>query len=192
MLTLLQSAGQTIKIVAYAVGLLGLIVSACLYIHVRTSYIPCALIRCSLLHELTIGQIAAKYIFVRILRNSRHLQSNTVIHWMTWLGCTYSIGAISFIYAEGIPIFNYVTALTGSVCFAPIAIVLPGWLWIYDHAHYRTGQLYQKVIYWLHAALVPFGVFFLVGGTYGVALQISEAYSSGTIGEYRDSSFLAW
>lgn len=29
-----QSAGQTIKMVSYGVGLIGLIVSACLYLHV--------------------------------------------------------------------------------------------------------------------------------------------------------------
>lgn len=50
------------KKAAYGVGLVGLIVSACLYLHV-----------------------AAKYLFVRILRNSVHLQQNTMIHWATWL-----------------------------------------------------------------------------------------------------------
>lgn len=48
--------------VAYGIGMVGLIVSACLYLHV-----------------------AAKYLFVRILRNTSHLQANTVIHWGTWL-----------------------------------------------------------------------------------------------------------
>lgn len=48
--------------VAYGVGLIGLIVSACLYLHV-----------------------ASKYLFVRILRNSVHLQTNTVVHWAVWL-----------------------------------------------------------------------------------------------------------
>ncbi|KAL2825503.1 transmembrane amino acid transporter protein-domain-containing protein [Aspergillus cavernicola] len=156
----LGSAGQTIKMVAYGIGLLGLIVSACLYIH-----------------------IASKYIFVRILRNSRHLQSNTAIHWITWLGCTSSTSAIAFVFSQGVPVFNFVTALIGSVCFGPIAIILPGWLWIYDHSQYRTsGTLRQKVVYWLHVALIPLGAFVTIGGTYGVGLQIRDAYSSGVIG----------
>ena len=29
--------------------------------------------------------LAAKYFFVRLLRNSKHLQSNSVVHWGTWL-----------------------------------------------------------------------------------------------------------
>lgn len=48
--------------VAYGIGMIGLIASAVIYLHV-----------------------AAKYMFVRILRNSPHLQANTVVHWSTWL-----------------------------------------------------------------------------------------------------------
>ncbi|KAF9888661.1 hypothetical protein FE257_008419 [Aspergillus nanangensis] len=155
----LGSAGQTMKMVAYGVGLIGLVVSACVYVH-----------------------IAAKYIFVRVLRNSRHLQSNTITHWATWLGCTCGLSALAFIFAEAIPIFNYLTAMTGSVCFAPIAMALPGWLWIHDHPNYRTGTTAQKVVYWLHVALIPLGALFFVGGTYGVILQITNAYASGLIG----------
>ncbi|GAB7352105.1 hypothetical protein MBLNU459_g2604t2 [Dothideomycetes sp. NU459] len=155
----LGSAGQTVKMVAYGVGLIGLIVSACLYLHV-----------------------AAKYIFVRILRDSKHLQANTFVHWATWLGCTFGLASISFILAEAIPIFNYLLALTGSICFAPLAIMLPGWLWAYDHPQYRKGTAVQMVIYWLHVFLIPLGAFFLVAGTYGVVLEIKAAYATGLIG----------
>ena len=58
----LGSAGQTIKMVAYGIALPGLLASSVTYLHV-----------------------AAKYTFVRILRNSRHLQANTFTHWGVWL-----------------------------------------------------------------------------------------------------------
>lgn len=58
----LGSAGQTIKMVTYGIALLGLFVGAILYLH-----------------------LAAKMLFVRILRNSPHLQQNTVVHWSVWL-----------------------------------------------------------------------------------------------------------
>lgn len=85
----LGSAGPLIKKVSYGIGLIGLIVSGCLYLHV-----------------------ASKYLFVRILRNSPHLQTNSMVHWVTWLSCTIGLGSISFILAEAIPIFNYLIALT--------------------------------------------------------------------------------
>ncbi|KZN83916.1 N amino acid transport system protein [Penicillium chrysogenum] len=155
----LGSAGQTIKMVSYGVALIGLVVSATIYLH-----------------------IAAKYIFVRILGKTRHLQANTVVHWATWMGCTIGLGAISFILSETIPIFNYLVALIGSVCFAPLAMCLPGFLWLHSNGHYRRGTLMQKIIYLLHWGMVLLGVFFLVGATYGVIIQIIDAYATGMIG----------
>jgi len=155
----LGSAGPTIKKVSYGIGLIGLIVSATLYLHV-----------------------AAKYLFVRILRNSQHLQKNTMVHWVTWLSCTFGLSSISFILAEAIPIFNFLIALTGSICFAPMALALPGFLWLYDHKAYRSGTMLQKLIYALHAFLPVLGLFICVGGTYGVVESIIAAYADGEIG----------
>ncbi|RFU30445.1 hypothetical protein B7463_g5917, partial [Scytalidium lignicola] len=155
----LGSAGQTVKMVAYGVGLIGLIVSACLYLHV-----------------------ASKYLFVRILRNTSHLQANTLIHWGTWLGCTFGLCSISFILAEAIPIFSFLLALTGSICFAPLTIIIPAWLWLYDHGEWRKGNLAKQVAYWLHWCMILLGIFFLGGGTYATVQQIIDAYASGQIG----------
>ena len=80
----LGSAGPVIEKVAYGIGLVGLIVSGVIYLHV-----------------------GAKYLFVRILRDSKHLQQKTMIHWVTWLSCTFGLSSLSFILAEAIPIFNY-------------------------------------------------------------------------------------
>jgi hypothetical protein len=154
----LGSAGETVKRVAYGVALPGLIISGCLYVHV-----------------------AAKYLFVRILRDSRHLQANTFVHWGTWLSCTLGMAAISFVLASAIPIFNYVLALVGSLCFAPLAISLPGWLWLYSHRDYWRGNFVRVVLYGLHVFLVLLGLFMAVGGTYGVVVQINQAYKNGEI-----------
>jgi hypothetical protein len=128
------------------------------------------------------AQIGAKYVFVRVLGKSRHLQANTVVHWGTWFACTTILGALAFVLASAIPIFNYLIALVGSVCFAPLAMSLPGWLWLHSHGHYRKGTLVQKIVYLLHIGLVLLGLFFLVGATYGVIQQIIDAYDTGLIG----------
>lgn len=114
--------------------------------------------------------------------NPRHLQSNSFTHWATWLACTIGLGAISFVLSEAIPIFNYLIALVGSLCFAPLAISLPGLLWLYDHGDYLKGSLVQKTKFLLHIGMVLLGVFFLVGATYGVIIEIKAAYADGTIG----------
>lgn len=42
----------------------------------------------------------------------------------------------------------------------------------------------QKVIYLLHWGMVLLGIFFLVGATYGVIIQIIDAYATGMIGMF--------
>ncbi|KAF6809326.1 N amino acid transport system protein 9 [Colletotrichum sojae] len=155
----LGSAGDVIKKVSYGVGLIGLMVSACLYIHV-----------------------AAKYLFVRLLRDSVHLQKNSVVHWSVWLACTLGMSIVSFLLASGIPIFNYLLALAGSLTFAPLAQGLPGYLWVYDHQHYRQGSWWQVMVYWLNWLMILLAVFLTIGGTYGVIQNIIDAYASGLIG----------
>ncbi|KAL2278187.1 hypothetical protein FJTKL_14609 [Diaporthe vaccinii] len=155
----LGSAGETVKKVAYGIGLTGLMVSACLYINV-----------------------AAKYIFVRILRDSVHLQKNSVVHWSVWLACTFAMSVVSFLLASGIPIFNYLLALAGSLTFAPLALGLPGYLWVYDHQHYRQGKWWQVMVYWLNWLMIILAVFLTIGGTYGVIQNIIDAYAQGLIG----------
>lgn len=138
----LGSAGDLVKKISYGIALVGLIASGAINQH-----------------------IASKYVFVRVLRNSRHLQSNTITHWVAWVGITLTIGAIAFILAESITIFNYVLALAGSVCFAPMALIIPGLLYLYDFASYRNGTPMQKTKWLLHICLTLLGVFVTVGGT---------------------------
>lgn len=158
----LGSAGPMVKKIAYGVGLIGLCVSGALFVHV-----------------------SAKYAFVRILRKSKHLQANTAVHWCTWFACVGSMSIISFLIASGVPIFNYLLSLAGSIAFAPLALGLPGWLWIYDHADYWRGSLWRKTLYGLHIILILISAFLTVGGTYGVIVQIIDAYKDGSI----DSAF---
>ncbi|ORY31432.1 putative N amino acid transport system protein [Naematelia encephala] len=156
----LGSAGKTVEKVSYGIGLIGLAVSGVIYAHV-----------------------GAKYLFVRILRNSRHLQQKTPTHWMVWLGCTFGLCAISFILAEAVPIFNYLVALTGSICFAPLALMLPAVYYFYDdYDKIRTGTMVEKFEWVCNVAIFCLGLFFLGSGTYAVAESIKAAYADGQIG----------
>ncbi|KAF1817171.1 hypothetical protein P152DRAFT_387626 [Eremomyces bilateralis CBS 781.70] len=154
----LGSAGPVLKKVAFGVGLFGLLISAALYVHV-----------------------AAKYIFVRILRNTDHLQRNTFVHWGVWMGCTLGLSIISFLIASGIPIFDYIVGLAGSLCFAPLATGFPAMLWLYDYGDYRKGTIIHKAQFGVHILMAAFALFLTIGGTYGVVQQIILAYETGKI-----------
>lgn len=156
----LGSAGPTLEKVAYGIGLLGLLATGMIYAHV-----------------------GAKYLFVRLLRDSRHLQEKTMVHWAVWLSCSIGLSILSFILASAIPIFNYLIALVGSLCFAPLALMFPALLHFYDHWNdIKVGSIMQRAEWMLNAVLFLLGAFFTVSGTYGVILLIVQAYASGAIG----------
>jgi hypothetical protein len=73
-------------------------------------------------------------------------------------------------------------ALTGSICFAPLAIMLPGYLWLHDHPDWKRGGIVKQAVWAGHWLLIAVGAFTCVGGTYGVVKSIIEAYANGMIG----------
>ena len=109
--------------------------------------------------------VAAKLIFVRVLRDSRHLQANTVTHWSIWLGSNLILGILGFIIAEAVPILNYLLGLAGAICFAPFSLIFPAILWMYDFRGYSKGTGMQKAILAAHVFIVLIGLFMVIGGT---------------------------
>lgn len=136
------SAGLLFKKISYGVALPGLVIGTGIYSHV-----------------------AAKYLFVRVLRGSRHLQDNTATHWCTWLGINIALGTLSYIVAEAVPILNYLLALAASLCFAPFSLIFPAILWMYDFKHLRTGSFKDKSFYGFHAFIALIGSFLVIAGT---------------------------
>jgi hypothetical protein len=138
----LGSAGPKIKIIAYAIAIPGLIAGAMICVHV-----------------------AGKSLFVRILRNTPHLTSNTKTHWAVWLGCTYGTGLLGWILSEAVPFFGSLVSLIGALGFAPLGIVLPALLWFSMHPNSLHGSIKMKILWVAHAAIIVLGVFTLVAGT---------------------------
>lgn len=173
----LGSAGGLIKKIAYGISLPGLIVTTTIVTHVSritSTY------RCNPTNNLLFYlQIPAKYIFVHLLRGSKHLISNSVTHWTVWLACTLSMTVIAYIIASAIPVFDGLVSLIGALlgtmmCFQPM-----GCMWIYDNWHKRReGPV--SIRWWLMVAFSIFvvvsGTFLTVAGTYGSVVGIMDSY----------------
>ena len=136
------SAGTLFKKISYGFALPGLVIGVGIYQHV-----------------------AAKYLFVRVLRNSAHFQQNTIVHWATWLGVNLILGVLGYIISEAVPILNYLLGLAGSLCFAPFSLVFPAMLWMYDFKGHRRGSAKQKAAYAFHVFIVLLGLYMVVAGT---------------------------
>ncbi|WWC63883.1 uncharacterized protein I303_106488 [Kwoniella dejecticola CBS 10117] len=155
----LGSAGGTIEKIAYGIAILGLIMTTTLWVHV-----------------------AAKYVLVRVLRNSRHLQSKTPIHWAVWLGATIGITTTSFVIAEAIPFFSYLVGLIGALCCAPTCLVIPAMMGIYMDKGKHSTTWWRKCLFAFHCLIMVVGSFITVAGTYTCIQSIVDAYAEGTVG----------
>ncbi|GAA6044310.1 hypothetical protein JCM8097_002875 [Rhodosporidiobolus ruineniae] len=157
----LGTAGPLIKKIAYGLALPGLYFTALFYTH-----------------------LPAKFIFLRLLRNSRHLTSSTKTHWFTWLGCTLGCMLFSYIVAEAIPVFDGLVSLVGALFGAMCTLIAEACMYLYDvrgdfrRKEKRTFRLWFGVVF--NVFLLVVGAFVLVAGTYGSVISIKDSYAAGS------------
>ncbi|KAK6905141.1 hypothetical protein I203_105961 [Kwoniella mangroviensis CBS 8507] len=156
----LGSAGVVLKRVCYGLALPGLAVGGTLFMHV-----------------------AAKYIFVRVLRNSRHLAKNTPTHYFAWYGCVILVCAVGFIIAEAIPFFNDLLSLIGALLATVICIQMEAFMWMWDNTRSPTrGTLSWNLLMAMNILFFVLGWFLMIAGTYGSVVTINDNFKSGDVG----------
>lgn len=52
------------------------------------------------------ASVTARFVFFRLFRNSRHLNSHTVIGWGSWGGILLVLWILAFVIANCIPFFS--------------------------------------------------------------------------------------
>ncbi|RAH81526.1 putative amino acid transporter [Aspergillus japonicus CBS 114.51] len=148
----LGSAGPLIKKIAYGIALPGLLASTTIVLH-----------------------LPSKYIFVRLLRGSRHLTSNSVVHWCTWLACTLGASIIAYLIASGIPFFNDLVSLIGALLGTFLAYQPTGCMWFYDNWHSRSRSGRWMLLATWSGLIIVVGCFMTVAGTYGSIVSIIDS-----------------
>lgn len=114
--------------------------------------------------------------FVRALRNSKHLTSNSMFHWISWLSCTFGVTIISYCIASGIPVFGELVSLIGALfgtlmCFHPMAC-----MWLYDNWNNKVRGTKWSFLVGVNIFILVGGSYLLVSGTYGAVKGIMAAY----------------
>jgi hypothetical protein len=127
---------------------------------------------------------AAKLIFVRLFRRSRHLHSHTVIGWATWTFLILLVNAAAFVLAVGIPIFNYLIGIAASLFAAWYTYGLAGFFLL--HMLYHDGRGWREWLRkWGQATLalltILLGAFICIAGMYVTVRGITDAYDQGTV-----------
>lgn len=167
----LGSAGLTMKRICYGIAIPALLVTLCIYAH-----------------------MAAKFIFVRILRGTRHLAHSTPIHWITWLSCTAGSVLIAYIIASAIPVFGALIDFIGALLCPTICMWPYACMWFYDHFHlyrreegdfqgtrvqlfkeeWRMASMKKKLQAVFAAFVIAAAAFITVGGLYGAVEELIE------------------
>ncbi|KAJ7102194.1 amino acid transporter [Mycena belliarum] len=128
---------------------------------------------------------AAKIIFVRWFRNTKHMYTHTVLGWIVWVALCFAAVAIASILAIAVPIFSYLIGIAASLFASVFTYGLSGCFWIHDT--YRFGgwpSLQRKPGQCVLAVFtIVSGAFICVAGTYVSIKLIDDAYKDGLVGK---------
>lgn len=169
----LGSAGPLIKRISYGIALPGLIASTTIVLHVSDHHFS------NTRFKTNIFQLPSKYVFVRILRGSDHLTSNTLTHWAIWLSCTLGSTIVAYLIASGIPFFNSLVSLIGACLGASLAYQPTGCMWFYDNWGSTDRTWRWKFMACWSVFIIVIGTFMTVAGTYGSIVGIIDSLKAG-------------
>jgi hypothetical protein len=132
---------------------------------------------------------AAKIVFIRVFRGSRHLHDNTVLGWIIWIFLVCFMTGLAFVLATGIPIFGYLVGIAAALFAAWYTYGIAGAFWIHDtyfgynYGGYGWTELARRPsMFVVNVLTFLAGAFICVAGMYVYVKGIAEAYSSGLVG----------
>ncbi|GAA5889891.1 hypothetical protein JCM6882_004356 [Rhodosporidiobolus microsporus] len=156
----LGTAGTLIKRISYGLALPGVFFTGIIYIH-----------------------LPAKWMLVRILRSSHHLNHSTPKHWVTWLGCTFFCLVIAYLISQAVPVFSGLTGLIAALVSAPLSLHMPALMYLYDNRSFFKTRSDRTPLAWagvvLNIVLLLMASLLLVAGTYGSCVDIANSYRNG-------------
>jgi hypothetical protein len=82
---------------------------------------------------------AAKILFIRFFRHTRHIYTHTVLGWFVWVILCVGAVAIAFIFATAVPIFSYLIGISAALFASWYTYGLAGFFWLYDVYHLKEG-----------------------------------------------------
>ena len=127
---------------------------------------------------------AAKLLFVRFFRKSKHLYTNTMLGWSVWVFLVFIMNAAAFVLAVGVPIFNYLIGIAASLFASWYTYGIAGVFWLYDAWVYKGGAAGWSrnwLMVGLSFATLASGAFICVAGMYVTIKQIVDAYAQGKV-----------
>lgn len=146
----ISSVSSTLGKVAWGIAIPTILIAAVIYAHVT-----------------------AKYIYVRALRNTKHLAGKTFVGRATWIGILLVLWILSWIVAESIPIFGDLLGLIASLFVSWFAYGLPAMFWLFLNWDRLWASPKSIALTCLNLCMIVLAMFVMVAGTYAVAIGIA-------------------
>lgn len=139
----LGSTSSVVMKVSYGVALPTIVIAGIIYAHV-----------------------AAKYIYVRMFRGTRHMSKRTWLSVGTWVGLVVVLWTIAWIIAQSIPVFNNLLGLISALFASWFTYGLSGVLWLYINwgQWFKNGKktsltVLNWIIFGIGAAICGIGLY---------------------------------
>jgi Transmembrane amino acid transporter protein len=126
------------------------------------------------------ANVSAKFIYFKVMRNSPHAHSNTIIGWGVWIGIMTIIWAIAFIFSEVVPSMGDFLSLLGAAFdsfFGFIFFAVAYWNLYRRKLFAGAGRTVMSLT---HLFILLCGLFLLGPGLYAAVEAIIADYS-GTV-----------
>lgn len=83
---------------------------------------------------------AAKLVFVRFFRHTRHIYSHTALGWAVWVLLCFAAVTVACILAIAVPIFSDLIGIAAALFAAWYTYGLAGFFWLHDAYHLDGGR----------------------------------------------------
>lgn len=126
------------------------------------------------------ANVSAKFVYGRIMGNSRHGHSNTVVGWGVWGAVMAAIWMVAFIFAEVIPSMGDFLSLLGAAFDSFFGFIF----FAVAYYHLHKGKLFsgslRSTMTVVHIIIMICGLFLLGPGLYAAVKAIMADYSTTT------------
>lgn len=126
------------------------------------------------------ANVSAKFVYSRVMGQSRHAHSNTVLGWGVWIFIMFIVWVIAFIFSEVIPSMGDFLSLLGAAFdsfFGFIFFAIAYW-------RMNKGQLFtggfKSLMTVIHIFVMLCGLFLLGPGLYAAVEAIITDYAGST------------
>ncbi|KAI0183097.1 transmembrane amino acid transporter [Xylaria flabelliformis] len=127
---------------------------------------------------------ASKLVFVRLFKHTKHIYSHTLLGWGVWTILILLANVAAFIFAVGIPIFNYLVGISAAVFAAWYTYGLAGAFWLHDTYHFEGGYrgwFRKPMMLTVNVFTILAGAFICVGGLYATIVALIKASAAGEL-----------